>query len=240
MADPDQADRDARRPPDVDRSQHAQTTGPRPDAVAALRLARRTWQSGGRVDMQTIAGDLGVDRTTLYRWVGNRDALLGNVLWSVGAPTWRNALDDMTLDGAAGVAEAMAWFVQALIDSAPLRTFLRAEPERALRLLTTKASVVQREIVACVEALLKQEQDRGNLAHPLALHDLAYLIVRIAESFIYNDVITGERPDSDKARIAIASLLGDPPVPSSAPKPRTGSSSTRRRSPAPNSRKAVS
>ena len=160
--------------------------------------------------MQTMALGLGVDRTTLYRWVGNREALLGDVLWSVGAPTWRNALQTMTVDGAAGVAQAMGWFVQALIDSAPLRTFVRAEPERALRLLTTKASVVQREMVACVEALLKQEHDRGNLVHPLALHDLAYLTVRIAESFIYTDVITGERPDSKKAQTAIAALLGDP------------------------------
>lgn len=158
--------------------------------------------------MQTLAIELGVDRTTLYRWVGNRDALLGDVLWSVGAPTWRNALQNMTANGGEGVAQAMGWFVQVLIDSAPLATFLRSEQERALRLLTTKASVVQREMVASVEALLKQEQDRGNLSHPLALHDLAYLIVRIAESFIYNDILTGERPDAAKAQTAIAALLG--------------------------------
>lgn len=184
------------------------TAGGRPDAVLALRLARRTWQAGQRVDMQALAAELGVDRTTLFRWVGNRDALLGDVLWSVGAPTWRNALASTSIPGACGVAEVMGWFVQALIDSVPLRTFLRAEPERALRLLTTKASVVQRQMVASVEQLLKQEQDRGTLTAPLPLHDLAYLITRIAESFIYNDVITGERPDASKATIATAALLG--------------------------------
>lgn len=173
-----------------------------------MRLARRTWQAGQRVDMQSLAAELGVDRTTLFRWVGNRDALLGDVLWSVGAPTWRNALASITTPGACGVAEALGWFVQALIDSVPLRTFLRAEPERALRLLTTKASTVQREMVASVEQLLKQEQDRGTLTSPLPLHDLAYLITRIAESFIYTDMITGERPDASKAAIAVAALLG--------------------------------
>lgn len=160
--------------------------------------------------MQSLAAELGVDRTTLFRWVGNRDALLGNVLWSVAAPTWRNALASITTPGGCGVAEALGWFVQELIDSVPLRAFLRAEPERALRLLTTKASTVQRQMVASVEQLLKQEQDRGNLTPPLPLHDLAYLITRIAESFIYTDMITGERPDANKAATAVAALLGSP------------------------------
>ena len=204
---------DAQQPHSDSRSSPDPATGRGPDPVAARRLARRTFQSGGRVDMQTIAAELGVDRTTLYRWVGNRDALLGDVLWSLGAPTWHKALGSMTANGARGVSQAMGRFVQALIDSVPLRTFLRAEPERALRLLTTKASVVQREMVASVEALIKQEQDRGNLTHPLARHDLAYLIVRIAESFIYNDLLTGERPDAAKAESAIAALLGSAPTP---------------------------
>lgn len=194
-----------------------------PNAEIALRLARRKWQSGARIDMQSLAAELGIDRTTLFRWVGNRDALLGEVLWSVGAPTWRNALASTTTPGACGVAEVMRWFVQTLIDSVPLRTFLRAEPERALRLLTTKASVVQREMVASVEQLLKQEQDRGTLTHPLPLHDLAYLITRIAESFIYNDVITGELPDASKAETAIGLLLGhrDPEGPAADGQRRT-------------------
>jgi hypothetical protein len=62
--------------------------------------------------------------------------------------------------------------------------------------------------VQAVERLLKQEEDRGNLRHPLDNHDLAYLIIRIAESFIYNDIITGEEPDAAKAEVAVAALLG--------------------------------
>ena len=43
------------------------------------------------------------------------------------------------------------------------------------------------------------------------LHDLAYLTVRIIESFIYADIITGEEPDSSKVGIAIAALLSTGP-----------------------------
>ncbi|MFD9738424.1 QsdR family transcriptional regulator [Umezawaea sp. NPDC059074] len=182
--------------------------GRRPDAAEALRVAKRTYLAGERVDMQKLAAELGVDRTTLFRWVGNRDQLLGAVLWSVGEPALRAARDGMTKPGAQGVAEVMGRFVEGLINADSLRAFLRREPERALRLLTTKASIVQREVVAAVEDLLKQEHDRGTLTHPMDVRDLAYLVVRIAESFIYTDIITGDQPDSAKAATAVASLLG--------------------------------
>ena len=38
--------------------------------------------------MLAIAAELRVDRATLFRWIVNREALLGPVLSSVGAPTW--------------------------------------------------------------------------------------------------------------------------------------------------------
>jgi hypothetical protein len=58
-----------------------------------------------------------------------------------------------------------------------------------------------------IEELLDAEIGAGNLVPPLPVSDLAYLIVRIAESFIYTDVITGGEPDAVKARDAITALL---------------------------------
>lgn len=158
--------------------------------------------------MQALALRLGVDRTTLFRWVGNRDQLLGDVMWSLAEPTFQAAQERMTHTGALGVAEVLGHFAQDLIDAPSLGAFLRREPERALRLLTTKASVLQRKVVGCVEQLLQQEVDRGNLSHALVVHDLAYLVVRIAETFIYTDLITDEPPDACKAETAIAAVLG--------------------------------
>src|SRR5262245_30239601 len=48
----------------------------RPTREHALQLARETFQRGERVDMQTLATQLGVVRSTLYRWVGDREQLL--------------------------------------------------------------------------------------------------------------------------------------------------------------------
>jgi Tetracyclin repressor-like, C-terminal domain len=41
----------------------------------------------------------------------------------------------------------------------------------------------------------------------MPIHDLAYLVIRIGESFIYTDLITGGNPDSGKARTALLALL---------------------------------
>ena len=53
----------------------------RPTPRDAFRLARRTLLDGQRLDMQALAGQLGINRVTLYRWVGSREQLLVDVLW---------------------------------------------------------------------------------------------------------------------------------------------------------------
>ncbi|NMO04700.1 TetR/AcrR family transcriptional regulator [Gordonia sp. TBRC 11910] len=175
----------------------------------AIATARRHFFAGDKIDLQKLAAELGVDRSTLFRWVGNREQLLETVMWSLSEPTFRGALEETTNIGAARIADTTGAFSQALIDAPYFRTFLRREPERALRVLTTKASTLQSGLVSAVEKLVQQELDRGNLQHRMSAHDLAYLITRVAESFIYADLITGEQPDATKAAIAIAALLGD-------------------------------
>jgi AcrR family transcriptional regulator len=185
----------------------------RPNADAALRLARRTFMAGDRLDLQTLASTLGVDRTTLFRWVGNRDQLLVAVLTSLSDPTLRDADATATGTGPERIGRVVRMFSQALIDAPYYRAFLRRETERALRLITTKASPLQQHTVASYERLLAQERDRGHLRPAMDLHDLAYLMVRITESFVYADLITGEQPDAGKAEQAITALLRGASIP---------------------------
>ncbi|AIJ21816.1 QsdR family transcriptional regulator [Amycolatopsis methanolica] len=182
-------------------SRHA---GPR----QALRAARRTFLAGERVDMGALAAELGVDRATLFRWVGNRDELLSEVIWSLCLPTWQGAVRGAEGTGVARVVSVFHAFSGAIIDAGFFRAYLRRERDRALRLLTTRAGVHQTRVIALFEGLLQAEEADSGLRLPLPVRDTAYVMTRIAESFIYADLIVGEEPDAAKAAAAVAALLG--------------------------------
>src|SRR5919199_5473703 len=59
----------------------------RPTPLDAFRLARRKFLAAERIDMSALADELGVNRVTLYRWVGSREQLLVEVIWSLGSRT---------------------------------------------------------------------------------------------------------------------------------------------------------
>jgi hypothetical protein len=181
--------------------------GAHPDTVHAFRLARETFIAGERIDMGRLALRLGIDRTSLFRWVGNRDSLLSEVLWSLAVPTLSQA-DTSTRDrhGADRVAAVLTAFVRDLIAAPFFRDFLRREPARALRLLTTNESEIQRRYVAVAEKLVRDELGERPFGR-VPPHDLAYLLVRISESFTYADLITGDVPSVERARAAFELVL---------------------------------
>src|ERR1700744_2802059 len=178
------------------------------DALDAFRVARRWSMAGRRIEMQELAAELGVNRATLFRWVGGRDDLLGEILWSLAEPTLAAAIEASDGNGAGRITAAIGHFAASLDQADFLREFLRREPERALRILTTRAGTVQVRLVAAIEKLLNDEAAQGNLRSRLPLRDLAYLIVRIVESFLYAEYITGEEPDIAMAELAVGALLG--------------------------------
>lgn len=181
---------------------------PHRDAVRAFQLARRTFISGERIEMGALAAELGVDRTSLFRWVGNRDALLAEVLWSLAEASLDHAEQRGEGEGARRVVDILGRFAEGLVTAPYFRGFLAREPQRALRLMTTGESEIQRRYVAAVEELLTAHApEAGRPALPR--HDLAYLIVRISDTFSYADLIAGEEPSAERARAAFALVLGD-------------------------------
>jgi AcrR family transcriptional regulator len=180
----------------------------KPDALDAFRVARRWFIAGRRIEMQELAAELGVNRATLFRWVGGRDDLLGEILWSLAEPALAAAIGASDGNGAQRITDAMGRFATMVDQADFLREFLRREPERALRILTTRAGTVQARLVGAIDTLLNDEVSPGNLRSPLPLRDLAYLIVRIVESFLYAELITGEEPEIAMAELAVGALLG--------------------------------
>jgi len=179
----------------------------RASALDAFRLARRRFLSGERVDMGALAEELGVNRVTLYRWVGSREKLLVEVLWSLAAPTLEREGERTRKRGSERVVEIVSGFVSAVLTSAGMSRFLSEEGELAMRLLTRRDTGFQPRLIGAVKALLAEEVGRGTLDLPADLHDVAYTIVRIVESYVYLDRITGEEPDARRAESILRLLL---------------------------------
>lgn len=180
----------------------------KPTPLEVFERAREKFLAGERLDMGQLASELGLHRTTLYRWVGTRDRLVGEILWSMAEPALRDSVEAAgRARGGERIARAVERYLSGSLRAPFMRRFLEEEPEFALRVLTTKEGVVQARSVDFLRELLEEEVGRGALDAPLPPDDLAYLIVRIGESFLYTDVITGGDPAPEKAAQAVRALL---------------------------------
>jgi len=177
----------------------------------ALRVARRQWLAGERLDMGALAQTLAISRATLYTWVGSRERLIGEILWSFAEQGLRQAREEAKGTGAAYVVDVFRRFIHLNAGFTPLRRFVEQDPELALRVLTSKNSPVQARMIAASRELLEAEVSRGTLKPALGLDTLAYTLIRVAESFLYRDVIAGSDPDVDRAVEVVRVLLYAPP-----------------------------
>ena len=175
--------------------------------VNAFRVARRTFIAGQRVELADVATTVGVNRVTLHRWLGNRTAVLTEIVWSLTEPTIALCYRQAPGEGGARVAAAMAEFVRLTVEHHGMRSFLEREHELALRILTRRDHDFQQRVIAAVQGLLLREQEAGHLDGDYPLDDLAFLVVRVVESFVYVEHIAGEEPDPERAERALFFLL---------------------------------
>jgi AcrR family transcriptional regulator len=186
----------------------AQTDGP-PQAgpIDAFRLARRKWQSAERIDMSALAKELGINRVTLYRWVGSREQLLVEVIWSLAERTLEKLDAGTKQTGAERIVQVATGFVDAVISNTGMQYWLAEEGESAMRLLTLREPGYQARLIGWHEQLLREEADGGRLDLPAEVHEVAYVIVRLIESYVYLDLITGEPPEARRAEPIMRMLL---------------------------------
>lgn len=175
---------------------------------AALALATDRFLAGERVDVRGIALELGLARATMHRWFGTRESFIGEMLATL-AEERLTAIRRVTAGrGAQALLDCFDSFNRELAATGGLRTLLAQEQERALRVLTSSGGIVQPRVVAAIERLICAEIEAGAFEPVLAPESLAYAIVRLAESFLYNDAIIGIRGDTERLREVQAVLLG--------------------------------
>ena len=88
--------------------------------------------------MGAIAEALGVNRVTLYRWVGSRDPLLVEVLWR--SPSARSRREDGACARRApsAIVQVVTRFIDGCLDQRGHEAPLGEEGERTMRLLTRR------------------------------------------------------------------------------------------------------
>jgi AcrR family transcriptional regulator len=179
----------------------------RPTPLDAFLLARRKFLAAERIDMSALADELGVNRVTLYRWVGSREQLLVEVVWSLASRTLQKVDSRVRARGSERIVRVVTRFLEAVISNQGMRRWLAEEGELAMRLLTRHDTDFQPRLIDAIQKLLREETDAVRLDLPVELREVAYVIVRLIESYTYLDLITGEQPDARRAEPVLRLLL---------------------------------
>jgi AcrR family transcriptional regulator len=185
----------------------------RPPAASradVLDAAMYRYLRGRRIDVQAIAAELGLGRTTVYRWFGSREGLIGEVLVRAAEPLLEDARANARGRGGPALLDTFDRLNRSLVDAPALRQFVEQERQAALRIITSSAGQPQRMMVARIAEMIEEEERAGNYDPPVEPATLGYAIVRLAEAFLFNDAIAGIRGDVDRLRDVDAAILGVP------------------------------
>jgi len=184
---------------------------PRVTPLDVFDRARTLWLSGERLNLGSLAEEMGVSRATLFRWVGNKELLLGEILWSSYQPLVDKAVSQSEGKGVDFMVDVFRQMNLLIMKSEPLRHFISQDPAYALRVLTSKDSTIHARVVSLNTDLLQQQIKERRIKPPLSVESLSYFMVRLGESCIYSEMISGIKPDArqlEEACIAIRILLG--------------------------------
>lgn len=173
----------------------------REDAVAA---ARSHYLKCERVDMQSLAAELGIGRTTLYRWVGDRDSLISEMLSEMVVEVIRTAIDEAEGEGLDRILDGMRRFMVTTAGFAPLRNLVQTEPELGLRVMLAPGSVVSTAITSELRSEL--ETTRPDWPSEKA-DELADVLTQVGMAYEWGNIAVSSEPDIDRAIRAMKTLL---------------------------------
>jgi AcrR family transcriptional regulator len=177
-----------------------------------LDAAMHRYLRGRRVDVQAIATQLGLGRSTIYRWFGSREGLIGEVLNQAYDGLLDAATAQATGCGGSRLLEIFDRLNRSLAEAPALRQFVEQERDVALRIITSSGGIAQPHNVARIVGLIEDEVRAGHYDPPVDPGTLGYAIVRLAEAFLFNDASADMRGDVDRLRQVEAAILGVTPA----------------------------
>lgn len=181
-----------------------------------MRTAAHWIGRGIRLDTRTLAAEVGISRSTLFRRVGNREDLMGDALWYMADRTMAAAIRDWAAAHGGAVRDpagelrclaVMRQYREAIAGNEGFRRLLDDEPTLAIRVLTDPHGRVQPRVMAAHIELLRRDVDDGGFVPAVSLDSLCYAIVRLGEAFLYSDVLASRAPDLAAASTLLAALV---------------------------------
>lgn len=175
----------------------------RPDRSDAIRLARTRFLEGERIEMGSLADELGIGRTTLYRWVGERDDLIGEVLVGL-VDDWFEVVEGQARGrGRARVLDLFGRFLGIAAASGPVTELAEREPALTMRILLDrdgKVAIRSKQLLA--EVMARDLPDREVPRNIIDAIEMA------AASLVWANMAAGRKPDIEGA-VELASTLLD-------------------------------
>lgn len=175
----------------------------RPDARSARMMARHLFITGERIDMGVLARRLEVGRSTLYRWLGDREELISGVLGELSRETWELSRAEAAGEGFDRAIDVVRKFMVYTSEFGPLREFVQREPELALRILLRENSPVTAAIRdGIAQAVAEHAPDLDGHLRP----ELLDAVAEACTALEWTPVIIGQHPDVDRI-LALATTL---------------------------------
>jgi AcrR family transcriptional regulator len=185
-------------------------TAPRATPAEAFRVARDRFVRGDRIDMVAIAADLHIARATLYRWTGDRDQLLADVISAELLEIVGYA--DRTAEGRGcrRLEQMIGAFLDIVAGSPALRALIAHEGASGVLMLTSPTGPIRPRIVQTLTQIIRRECEDGGYRPPADPQILADGIVSLGERYLHNGGDPTLNPDPATAKTIVALLLREP------------------------------
>jgi AcrR family transcriptional regulator len=183
---------------DPDRARSATATAT-PDFRRATRedaveLARARFLAGERVEMQTLAGDLDIGRTTLYRWVGEREQLLEEVFAGLVVEWFAEVVPQAKGAGRDRLLDVMRRFLEFAAGFDPLSEFAAREPALTMRLLLDREGMIAERSKQAIRTLLDEDVPELEVSE-----NIIDAIEMSAAALVWANIAIGREPDIEGA-----------------------------------------
>lgn len=195
----------------------ANTDRPQATPLGVFKLARRRWLAGKRIGIGDLAKEVGVSRGTVYRWVGNKDLLLHEILWSLAKPTLEKAIKETPGTGIEHIIGVRRRFMTEMMGFPPMRRFISEDPKYALRIQTKDPRSAHYRYIKATAEHLREQEAKGYIRLPASAMKIAEMMVNTNVSLIYSDLLRGRTPSIEQACAIDRMLLSSGEIPFDGP-----------------------